>query len=102
MLLINMRKLLFFFTLACMLAPISCSRKPRRVVIGVGLSKSNHPAAKLAEMEINQAGGIKGVPLELIGLDWEEGEYEPAPVIELANRFTGDSCSCLRRKTQFI
>jgi branched-chain amino acid transport system substrate-binding protein len=45
-----------------------CRRRQERVVFGVALTDSAHAAVRLAAEEINAGGGIRGVPLELQGL----------------------------------
>jgi branched-chain amino acid transport system substrate-binding protein len=66
-----MKKLLFVFLLSFLIFPVACAKKPKRIVIGIAISASYHPAVELAAKEINDAGGINGVPLELVGLDWK-------------------------------
>jgi branched-chain amino acid transport system substrate-binding protein len=67
---------------------ITCNHEPRFVVIGIALTKAYHPSVELAAKEINESGGIRGVPVKLIGLDWEGGSYFDADnIISWANRF---------------
>jgi branched-chain amino acid transport system substrate-binding protein len=69
---------------------LSCTSRPRRVVIGVALSSANHPAVELAAREINASGGIDGVPIELMGLEWKIGNvYNATEILEWANKFAG-------------
>ena len=71
-----------------MLLPLSCVSRPRRVVIGIALSSANHPAVELAASEINAGGGIDGVPIELMGLEWKIGNvYNATEILDWANRF---------------
>ncbi len=75
------------------LLPLSCTSRPGRVVIGIALSSVNHPAVELAAREINAGGGIDGVPIELMGLEWKIGNvYNATEILEWANKFadTGD------------
>jgi branched-chain amino acid transport system substrate-binding protein len=73
-----------------MLLPLSCTPRPRRVVIGIALSSANHPAVELAAKEINAGGGIDGVPIELMGLEWKIGNvYNATEILEWANKFAG-------------
>ena len=66
----------------------SCHSRPRRIVIGVALSSANHPAVELAAREINAGGGIDGVPIELMGLEWKIGNaYNASEILDWANRF---------------
>ncbi|HXK61972.1 MAG TPA: ABC transporter substrate-binding protein [Acidobacteriota bacterium] len=65
-----------------------CSDRPDKVVIGVALGVANHPAVRLAVDEINRAGGIKGVPLELTGMEWQIRQIAQASeILEWAERF---------------
>jgi len=85
----------------------ACDSRPDRVVIGVALSKHNHPGIELAVKEINASGGIDGVPIELMGLELaSSGLFEAADTLKWANRFAetkdllavighGDSASTL-------
>jgi branched-chain amino acid transport system substrate-binding protein len=67
---------------------MSCISRPRRVVIGIALSSANHAAVELAAREINAGGGIDGVPLELMGLEWKIGNvYNATEILDWANRF---------------
>ena len=61
------------FASFCLLSlfTLSCSRVPKRVVIGIALTRSNHPAAQLALDEINARGGVNGIPMAAMGLDWK-------------------------------
>lgn len=67
----------------------ACDARPPRVVVGIGMARNIHPAVVLAVKEINAAGGIDGVPLELDGLD-DPGigdRFDPVTTLALANRF---------------
>ena len=71
-----------------MMPLISCSKPPRRVVIGIALTQSNHPAAEMAAREINASGGVRGVPIELMGLEWQVAtDFEAAEILKWADRF---------------
>jgi branched-chain amino acid transport system substrate-binding protein len=65
------------------------SPRPSRVVIGIGMTENSHGGVKLAAAEINAAGGIDGVRLELAGLAWTSPmtPYSPAAILEWAARF---------------
>jgi len=76
-----MKRIITLVILALLILPSACNRKPKRIVIGIALSASYHPAAELAAKEINASGGIGGVPLELLGLDWKVVNYFNAPDI---------------------
>jgi branched-chain amino acid transport system substrate-binding protein len=65
-----------------------CTARPQRVVIGIAMTQGLHPAAILAAQEINARGGIRGVPLELSGLDWRVVDtFPPAEIMEWSKRF---------------
>ncbi len=69
----------------------ACQRRPKQVVVGIGLAANTHPGAKLAADEINAAGGVDGVRIALAGLDWPsrgESPYDPASVLDWADRFS--------------
>jgi branched-chain amino acid transport system substrate-binding protein len=71
---------------------VACERRPSRVVFGIGMTRDIHVAVVLAAREINAAGGIGGVPLELTGLEWvgfEDG-FRPETVLAWANRFVAN------------
>lgn len=81
-----------FWIMAVMLIftviPASCGRKPSRVVIGIALTATNHAAVRLAVSEINQAGGIRGVPLETAGLEWRVTDrFEAGDILKWAQKF---------------
>ena len=83
-----MRRSLLSIVSFLILLPLACSSRPSRVVIGVALSPANHPAVELAAREINAAGGIGGIPLELMGLEWKIGAvFNAKEILELANKF---------------
>lgn len=66
----------------------ACNSRPSRVVIGIALTKSMHPAVVLAAKEINARGGIDGVPLELAGLEWQVVDrFDAVDILKWANRF---------------
>lgn len=67
--------------------PASCGLRPERVTIGVALSPTFHPGIELATQEINAAGGIKGAPLELVGLDFVN-VFDRDEIQRWAQRFT--------------
>ncbi|RPI21440.1 MAG: ABC transporter substrate-binding protein [Acidobacteria bacterium] len=77
------------FLLIAMLVLFSgCTSRPDKVVIGVALSVQNHQAVRLAADEINQAGGIRGVPLELAGMEWQFRDAgQPSEILQWAERF---------------
>lgn len=50
-----------------------------------------HPGAELAAKEINAAGGIGGVPLVLMGMDWEVvNQFNASDILNWAARFTDE------------
>lgn len=84
-----MRRMTVAAVLAAGLFAAACSSKPHTVVLGVGLATNAHPGIKLAAREINANGGIGGVPLELVGMDWSglDQPYNPETILRWANRF---------------
>ncbi len=67
----------------------ACRSRPPKVILGIGLTTNAHFGVTLAAKEINDAGGIAGVPLELIGMDWNavDSPYNPPTVLDWAQRF---------------
>jgi branched-chain amino acid transport system substrate-binding protein len=87
-----MRKVLIGYAFILLLLPIACTIKPKRVVIGIALTKSYHPAVEVAVKEINESGGVGGVPIELMGLDWKVAtDFDAAEILQWANRFSQTS-----------
>jgi branched-chain amino acid transport system substrate-binding protein len=83
-----MKRIITLVILALLILPSACSRKPKRIVIGIALSASYHPAVVMAAKEINASGGIGGVPLELVGLDWKVVSHFNAPdILKWASQF---------------
>ena len=86
-----MKKLIILVTLIIVALPTACSRKPKRLAVGIALTASYHPAAKLAIKEINTRGGIGGVPVELRGLDWiVESQFDAQQILNHASEFAQD------------
>ena len=84
-----MRKVLIIYALILLLLPISCTSRPKRVVIGIALTQSNHPAVEVAVKEINDSGGIGGIPIELMGLDWKvTTDFDAAEILQWADKFS--------------
>jgi branched-chain amino acid transport system substrate-binding protein len=84
-----MRNVLIVYTLFLLLLPISCTSRPKRVVIGIALTQSNHPAVEVAVKEINDSGGIGGIPIELMGLDWKvTTDFDAAEILQWADKFS--------------
>ncbi len=79
----------FRFALLITLALLSsaCQRRPSRVVVGVAISQEDHPGVRLAIQEINARGGVRGVPLEAVGLDWKGNQFQASQILALAKRF---------------
>jgi branched-chain amino acid transport system substrate-binding protein len=79
-------------TLTIALLALACHPRPSRVVFGIGLSTNVHAAVQLATREINAEGGIGGVPLELVGLNFSgfQNEFDPVAVLAAADRFIGN------------
>lgn len=86
---LGLRIMLFVVCAAALvLLPASCHLRPKRVVIGIALTSSNHSAVRLAAKEINDQSGIDGVPVELMGLDWQfVDRFEAADILRWAQRF---------------
>ena len=83
-----MKRIITLMILALLILPSACSRKPKRIVIGIALSANYHPGAVLAAKEINASGGIGGVPIELLGLDWKVVSHFNAPdILKWASQF---------------
>lgn len=76
--------------LVVLLVSLGCSEAPDRVVIGVAVNPATHPAVELAIDRINAEGGIRGVPLEAMGLDWASGAADAAEIVEWAHRFADE------------
>jgi len=55
--------------------------------VGIALSPSTHPGVELAAAEINAAGGVRGLPVELKGLEWRTNAFQPAAILDWAERF---------------
>lgn len=84
-------RLLSLFVLGLAMALGSCASRPEKIVIGIAMSIHNHPAVELAAEEINKAGGINGVPIELAGLDWKfRDAAEPSEILRRAESFARD------------
>jgi branched-chain amino acid transport system substrate-binding protein len=83
-----MRRLLISMASLLLVLPGACTQRPARVVLGIALSSANHPAVELAAKEINASGGLGGVPLELMGLEWKIGNmFNAEEIVDWANRF---------------
>jgi branched-chain amino acid transport system substrate-binding protein len=68
----------------------ACSRTPERVVLGIASTSRTHLAVQLAIDEINAAGGVRGVRLEPMGLDWRPEIADSGAVIKWADRFADE------------
>jgi branched-chain amino acid transport system substrate-binding protein len=83
-----MRKVLIVYAFI-LLVSISCTSKPKRVVIGIALTQSNHPAIEAAVKEINDSGGVGGVPIEVMGLDWKVAtDFDTTEILQWADKFS--------------
>src|SRR5688572_25460908 len=86
-----MKRILMMMILAALTLPSACTSRPRRIVFGIALSASYHPAVQMAANEINSSGGISGVPLELVGLDWKVVDDFHAPdILDRAGEFAAE------------
>jgi branched-chain amino acid transport system substrate-binding protein len=64
--------------------------RPQRVAVGVAVAPASWPGAELAVQEINAAGGVRGVPMALVGEEWNPGgSLEPEVVLNLSRRLAG-------------
>jgi len=86
-----MKRLSFIFLLMTLIIIlVSCDVRPRRVVIGAVVNATQYPALELAVKQINAAGGINGVPLELMGEEWKNvNPYDAQNVLKLGKLFAG-------------
>lgn len=86
-----MKRIIVLVILGILILPAACTNRPRRIVLGVALSASYHPAVELAAQEINAAGGIGGVPIELMGLDWKVvSEFHAPDILKRAVEFAAE------------
>lgn len=82
-------RLVFIVLISFTVIVSACRAHPRRIVVGVAINSSQHPAVELAVREINATGGIQGIPVELLGLDWKEaGNYDAQDILKWANVFS--------------
>jgi len=82
------RRSLIVFLAVLALLFAGCARRPRRIVIGIALTLGHHPGAELAVKQINESGGVDGVPVELMGLDWQvTTQFESKEILAWARRF---------------
>lgn len=86
-----MKQIIVLLILAMLMAHTSCTRAPRRIVLGIALSASYHPGVELAVKEINANGGVGGVPIELMGLDWKVvNEFNATEILRRASQFAAE------------
>lgn len=84
-----MRRILILYAALLITISISCHPRPKRVVIGIALTQSNHSAVELAVKEINERGGVGGVPIELMGIDWKvQTDFEASDILWWAEKFS--------------
>jgi branched-chain amino acid transport system substrate-binding protein len=81
-----MKHLLIGIGLALILLSAACKSRPDRVRVGIALTQPSKAGVQLAAKEINAEGGIGGVPLELIGLEWTV-QYDPNAILKWAKTF---------------
>lgn len=78
--------------LILVLVMAACQRAPDKVVIGVGLSRDDFAGVELAVEHINQTGGVNGVPMEVVSMDWNIFEdTHPIAVARWAQTFSKKS-----------
>jgi branched-chain amino acid transport system substrate-binding protein len=86
-----MKQIIVLVILAVLVLHTSCTRHPRRIVLGIALSASYHQAVELAVKEINANGGVGGVPIELMGLDWKVvNEFNATDILRRAHEFAAE------------
>lgn len=86
-----MKRVIVVVILGLLILPSACTTRPRRVVLGIALSAAYHPAVELAVSEINANGGIGGVPIELIGMDWKVvNEFNATDILKRAGQFAAE------------
>jgi branched-chain amino acid transport system substrate-binding protein len=86
-----MKRIIVLVVLGLLILPAACARKPRRIALGIALSAAYHPAVEMAVTEINAKGGIGGVPIELVGLDWKViNAFNANDVLNRAGQFAMD------------
>jgi len=86
-----MKQIMVLLILGVLILPAACARKPRRVVFGVALSATYHSGVELAIKEINSSGGIGGVPIELMGMDWKVvDEFNATDILKRAGQFSAE------------
>ena len=86
-----MKRIIVLLILGGLIVPSACTRKPQRIVFGIALSASYHPAIELAVKEINESGGIGGVPIELAGMDWKVvSEFDAPEILKRAGQFAAE------------
>jgi branched-chain amino acid transport system substrate-binding protein len=86
-----MKRIIVLVIVGLLTLPAACTNRPRRIVIGIALSASYHPAVELAVKEINASGGIGGVPIELKGLDWKVvDEFKATDILQRAGEFAAE------------
>jgi branched-chain amino acid transport system substrate-binding protein len=86
-----MKRIIVLVILGLLMLPAACTSKPRRIVLGIALSASYHPAVELAVKEINASGGIGGVPIELNGMDWKVvSEFNATEILKRAGVFAAE------------
>jgi branched-chain amino acid transport system substrate-binding protein len=86
-----MKRFLILLLLGCLMLPAACARRPRRIVFGIALSVGYHPAVVMAAKEINEQGGIGGVPIELMGLDWKVvDQFNATDILKRAGQFAAE------------
>ena len=86
-----MKRAIGILILLLLTLPAACTVRPRRILIGVALSASYHPAVQLAVNEINESGGIGGVHIELMGMDWKVvDEFKATDILKRADQFAAE------------
>jgi branched-chain amino acid transport system substrate-binding protein len=85
------RRFLILIGYLLLLLELGCHARHRQVVIGIAISPSQHAAVELAVREINASGGVRGVPLKLMGLEWNSStQLNAREVVAWAKRFADE------------
>ncbi|HWN11680.1 MAG TPA: ABC transporter substrate-binding protein [Pyrinomonadaceae bacterium] len=86
-----MKRIIVLIILGVLILPAACVKKPRRIVLGIALSATYHSGVELAIKEINSSGGVGGVPIELMGMDWKVvDEFNATDILKRAGQFSAE------------
>lgn len=86
-----MKRIIVLIILGVLVLPAGCARKPGRIVVGVALSATYHAGVELAVKEINASGGVGGIPIELMGMDWKVvDQFNATDILKRAGQFSDE------------